>query len=29
VVRVIDVAAGTFREARRGVPWILHANFSA
>jgi len=28
-IRVIDVAAGTFREARRGVPWILHANFSA
>ena len=28
VIREIDVAAGTFREARRGVPWILHANFS-
>ena len=28
-IREIDVAAGTFREARRGVPWILHANFSA
>ena len=27
-IRVINVAAGTFRETRRGVPRLLHPNFS-